>query len=38
MHNSGDSLRFYNLGTRYENKVIHIGVKEVQDLAGPLIL
>jgi CRISPR-associated protein Cas2 len=33
-----DSLRFYNLGTRYENKVIHIGVKEVQDLAGPLIL
>lgn len=33
-----DSLRFYQLGNHYKNKVEHIGVKEALDLEGPLIL
>jgi CRISPR-associated protein Cas2 len=33
-----DSLRFYQLGNNYKNKVEHIGVKESIDLDGPLIL
>ncbi|WP_055107290.1 CRISPR-associated endonuclease Cas2 [Paenibacillus ihumii] len=33
-----DSLRFYQLGNNYRNKVEHIGVKESLDLEGPLIL
>lgn len=33
-----DSLRFYQLGNNYKNKVEHIGVKESIDLEGPLIL
>ncbi len=33
-----DSLRFYQLGNNYKNKVEHIGVKESLDLEGPLIL
>lgn len=33
-----DSLRFYQLGNNYKNKVEHIGVKESFDLEGPLIL
>ncbi|MGE6552270.1 CRISPR-associated endonuclease Cas2 [Bacillus mycoides] len=32
-----DSLRFYQLGKNYKNKVEHIGVKESVDLEGPLI-
>ena len=32
-----DSLRFYQLGNNYKNKVEHIGVKESVDLEGPLI-
>ncbi|WP_071393545.1 CRISPR-associated endonuclease Cas2 [Bacillus tuaregi] len=32
-----DSLRFYQLGNNYKNKVEHIGVKESLDLEGPLI-
>ncbi|WOA60707.1 CRISPR-associated endonuclease Cas2 [Bacillus mycoides] len=32
-----DSLRFYQLGNNYKNKVEHIGVKESIDLEGPLI-
>lgn len=34
---SKDSLRFYQLGNNYKNKVIHIGAKESVDLEGPLI-
>ncbi|WP_195573396.1 CRISPR-associated endonuclease Cas2 [Paenibacillus sp. 1001270B_150601_E10] len=33
-----DSLRFYQMGNNYKNKVEHIGVKESIDLEGPLIL
>lgn len=32
-----DSLRIYQLGNNYKNKVEHIGVKESLDLEGPLI-
>lgn len=35
---SQDSLRFYQLGKNYKNKVEHLGVKESIDLDGPLIL
>ncbi|WP_210367070.1 CRISPR-associated endonuclease Cas2 [Bacillus sp. REN3] len=33
-----DSLRFYQLGNNFKNKVEHVGVKESVDLEGPLIL
>lgn len=33
-----DSLRFYQMGNNYKNKVEHIGVKESIDLEGALIL
>ena len=33
-----DSLRFYQLGNNYKNKVEHVGIKESLDLEGPLIL
>lgn len=33
-----DSLRFYNLGDRYKNKVEHIGAKPSFDVTEPLIL
>lgn len=33
-----DSLRFYNLGNRYKNKVLHIGTKESFDVNEPLII
>lgn len=32
-----DSLRFYNLGKNYQNKITHMGVKEVPDMNGPLV-
>ncbi len=32
-----DSLRFYQLGNNYKNKVEHLGVKESIDLESPLI-
>ncbi|MBH5316960.1 CRISPR-associated endonuclease Cas2 [Paenibacillus sp. GSMTC-2017] len=32
-----DSLRFYQLGNNFKNKVEHVGVKEALDLEGPLI-
>lgn len=32
-----DSLRFYQLGNNYKNKIEHLGVKESLDLEGPLI-
>ena len=31
-----DSLRFYQLGNNYRNKVDHLGVKESIDVEGPL--
>lgn len=33
-----DSLRFYQLGNNYKNKITHIGIKDSLDLEGPLIL
>jgi CRISPR-associated protein Cas2 len=33
-----DSLRFYQLGNNYKNKVEHIGAKGSIDLEGPLIV
>lgn len=32
-----DSLRFYQLGNNYKNKVEHIGAKASIDLEGPVI-
>lgn len=32
-----DSLRIYQLGNNYKNKVEHIGIKESIDLEAPLI-
>lgn len=37
INSSEDSLRFYNLGKNYKNKVEHIGAKEVFDVDDPLI-
>ncbi|MBM7702891.1 CRISPR-associated endonuclease Cas2 [Metabacillus iocasae] len=34
---STDSLRFYQLGNNYKNKVNHIGTKESIDVEAPLI-
>ncbi|MCD8144464.1 MAG: CRISPR-associated endonuclease Cas2 [Oscillospiraceae bacterium] len=33
-----DSLRFYNLGNNYHNRIEHFGAKCGYDAAGPLIL
>jgi CRISPR-associated protein Cas2 len=33
-----DSLRFYNLGNNYKNKVIHIGAKETKPVDEVLII
>jgi CRISPR-associated protein Cas2 len=33
-----DSLRFYFLGSKWQDKVEHIGAKPVLDLHGPLVL
>jgi len=33
-----DSLRFYNLGNSYKDKVIHIGIKPSIELEGDLII
>ncbi|MCG7405888.1 CRISPR-associated endonuclease Cas2 [Paenibacillus sp. ACRRX] len=33
-----DSLRFYQLGNNYKNKVEHVGVKASIDMDAPLIL
>ena len=35
---TNDSLRFYNLGEKYEHKVTHIGTKSIPDLTDVLIL
>ena len=33
-----DSIRFYNLGNRYQNKTVHMGTKKGFDPNGTLIL
>lgn len=33
-----DSLRFYNLGNKYQTKVEHFGVKESYEAEGTLII
>ena len=33
-----DSIRFYNLGDHYQNKITHIGIKESFDPEGLLIV
>ena len=33
-----DSLRFYNLGNKYENKVEHVGIKPSIPLEGTIIV
>ena len=33
-----DSLRFYNLGNRYQNRVTHVGAKPGFSVEDPLIL
>ena len=33
-----DSLRFYNIGEKYKNKVEHIGIKPSFDVKDTLIL
>ena len=33
-----DSVRFYNLGNRYQNRIEHIGAKESYEPEGVLIL
>ncbi|MCO7126967.1 CRISPR-associated endonuclease Cas2 [Sporolactobacillus shoreicorticis] len=37
INESTDSLRFYQLGKNYKNKIEHIGSKETVDLEGPLL-
>ncbi len=38
MDESKDSLRFYYLGNRYENKVEHFGAKETYEAEGVLMI
>ncbi len=38
MDKEKDSLRFYYLGNRYENKIEHFGVKQTYQPEGTLIL
>lgn len=33
-----DSLRFYFLGKSWQNRIEHVGAKQVLDLEGPLIM
>lgn len=33
-----DSLRFYHLGSNWQRRVEHFGVKDVPDLEGPLVV
>ena len=33
-----DSLRFYNLGNRYQERIIHLGAKPTYDPEAPIIL
>ncbi|GAB6928993.1 CRISPR-associated endonuclease Cas2 [Paenibacillus sp. JCM 10914] len=38
MDKEEDSLRFYQIGNNYKNKVEHIGIKKSLDMEGLLIL
>jgi CRISPR-associated protein Cas2 len=38
MDESKDSLRFYNLGNSYQNKIEHFGSKDTYDAAGILMV
>ena len=38
MDHAHDSLRFYFLGSNWQNRIEHEGAKEPRDLEGPLIL
>ncbi|MEE1132541.1 MAG: CRISPR-associated endonuclease Cas2 [Caryophanon sp.] len=38
INESEDSLRFYELGNNYKNKVVHFGVKDTLNVEEPLIL
>ncbi|KOR87902.1 CRISPR-associated endonuclease Cas2 [Paenibacillus solani] len=38
MDQEEDSLRFYQLGNHYKNKVEHVGIKKSLDMEGLLIL
>lgn len=33
-----DSLRFYNLGNMYQNKIQHLGAKRTYDPEAPMVL
>lgn len=33
-----DSIRFYNLGVKYQTKILHLGIKETYDPGANLIL
>ncbi len=33
-----DSLRFYNLGNTYQNKIQHLGAKRTYDPEAPMVL
>ena len=33
-----DSLRFYNLGNTYKNKILHLGAQKTYDPEAPMIL
>lgn len=33
-----DSLRFYNLGNRYQERILHLGAKPTYDPEAPMIL
>jgi CRISPR-associated protein Cas2 len=38
MNTDKDSIRFYNLGTKYDTKIEHYGTKASYEPEGPLIL
>ena len=33
-----DSLRYYNLGNNYSNRIVHVGAKPTLDMEQPLVL
>lgn len=37
-HPEEDSLRFYQLGDNWKGRVEHFGIKNVLDLAGPMVV
>lgn len=38
IHKETDSLRYYNLGNRYEGNVKHVGAKKALNVEQPIIL